>query len=123
MSEPLDTESIIEDATFDFAMGDVESAVSKLKNALDTAADSFEAWHALAEIYYSDRQFQPALEAAEKALELKPDDLLVNTSLSRIWLELGSKPKAEHFGAQARMLGWKEQIQKPGTANEGISAT
>jgi len=123
MSKSLDTENIIEDATFDFAMGDIDSAVSKLKTALEAAPDSFEAWHALAEIQYSSEQYDPALEAAEKAHALKPDDLLVNTSLSRIWLELGSKEKAEHFGAQARMLGWKEQIQNPDAANEGISTS
>lgn len=121
MSEQQDTESIIEDATFDFAMGDADSAISKLKGALEVVPDSFEAWHALAEILYSSEAYEPALEAAENAHDLKPEDLLVNTSLSRIWLELGDKEKAEHFGAQARMLGWKEQIQNPDAANEGIS--
>ena len=123
MSEQQDTESIIEDATFDFAMGDASSAVSKLKGALEAVPDSFEAWHALAEILYSSEQYESALEAAKKAHDLKPEDLLVNTSLSRIWLELGSKEKAEHFGAQARMLGWKDQLQNPDATNEGVSAT
>ena len=35
MSVQQDTESIIEDATFDFAMGDAGSAISKLKGALE----------------------------------------------------------------------------------------
>jgi len=91
------------------------------KSAIAKDSESFEAWHALAEIHYNSKEYEAALEAAEKAHSLKPNDLLVNTSLSRIWLELGSKEKAEHFGAQARMLGWKEQIQNPDSANEGIS--
>jgi len=33
--------------------------------------------------------------------------------LSRIWVEKGDKEKAEHHGAQARMLGWKDEIQNP----------
>ena len=122
MPESQDTESIIEDATFDFAMGDAESAVSKLRDALAEDDQSFEAWHALAEILYSSERYDEALEAAEKAYALNPKDLLVNTTLSRIWLERGSKEKAEHFGAQARMLGWKDQIENPDAANEGIQS-
>ena len=44
---------------------------------------------------------------------LRPADLFINTTLSRIWMELGDKPKAEHFGAQARMAGWKEELKNP----------
>lgn len=108
---------IVEDATFDFTMGDSEMGISKLKAALETKPQAFEAWHALCEIYYSERRYEEALEAAERAHALKPNDLFVNTSLSRIWLEMGSKEKAEHFGAQARMADWKEQILNPKAVN------
>ncbi|MDQ8180075.1 tetratricopeptide repeat protein [Pelagicoccus sp. SDUM812005] len=105
--------NIVEDATFDFTMGDAEAGIAKLQAALAESPDAFEAWHALCEIFYSEKRYDEALQAAEKAHALRPDDLFVNTSLSRIWLEKGSKEKAEHFGAQARMAGWKEQIQNP----------
>ncbi len=105
--------NIVEDATFDFTMGDAEAGIAKLQAALAESPDAFEAWHALCEIFYSEKRFDEALEAAEKAHALRPDDLFVNTSLSRIWLERGSKEKAEHFGAQARMASWKDQIQNP----------
>ncbi len=105
--------NIVEDATFDFTMGEAETGIAKLKAALEDSPDAFEAWHALCEIYYSEKRYDEALEAAEKAHALRPDDLFVNTSLSRIWLEKGSKEKAEHFGAQARMAGWKDQLTNP----------
>ncbi len=108
--------SIVEDATFDFTMGDAEIGIAKLKAALVDQPEAFEAWHALCEIYYSEKRYDEALEAAEKAHSLRPDDLFVNTSLSRIWLEKGSKEKAEQFGAAARMASWKDQIQNPDSA-------
>ena len=30
-------------------------------------------------------------------------------------MEKGDKPRAEHFGAQARILGWKDQLKNPST--------
>lgn len=111
MPEP-DLQALIEDATFDFTMGDDSSAVTKLEEALAIDSESFEAWHALAEVHFSARRFQEALTAAEKAHGLRPDDVFINTSLSRIWMENGDKEMAEKFGAQARMLGWKDSLQK-----------
>lgn len=111
--------NLVEEATFDFTMGDAESGISKLRDAVANQPDAFEAWHALCEIYYSEKRFDEALQAAERAHELRPDDVFINTSLSRIWLENGSKEKAEHFGAQARMADWKKQLKNPGEDSSG----
>lgn len=118
MANDSDLTAIIEDATFDFTMGDCDTAIDKLTAALQERPDSFAAWHALAEIFYSEKRYEEARDAAEKAHAIKPDDLYVNTSLSRIWLELGSKEKAEHFGAQAKIQSWKEQIKNPQAASD-----
>ena len=108
-----DIQPLIDDASFDFATGDAEGALAKLARATAAAPDSFEAWHACAEINFSLRRLQPALAAAEQAHRLRPGDLFINTTLSRIWIELGDKPRAEHFGAQARMESWKEELKTP----------
>ena len=120
MPDLEETKSAIEDATFDFTMGDACIALSKLENILESHPESFAAWHALCEIRYSEKQYAEALQAAEKAHALDPDDLFINTSLSRIWLELGSKEKAEHFGAQAKIADWKEQLKNPDQAQTGL---
>src|SRR5258708_2862493 len=94
-------------------MGEAESALTKLRRATTAAPASFEAWHALAEVNFSLRQLEPALAAAERAHALRPDDLFINTTLSRIWMERGDKARAEHFGAQAKIQSWKEQLKNP----------
>lgn len=118
---PEDLQTLIDDATFDYTMGDAETAVAKLRRATDAEPGSFEAWHALAEIAFSLRRFDDALAAAERAHALRPQDLLINTTLSRIWMEKGDKAAAEKFGAQAKILGWKDQLKRPATETDGLA--
>jgi len=105
-------QNLIEDATADFAMGESAAAVLKLEQATAAAPGSFEAWHALAEVNFSLRHLDAALAAAERAQALRPMDLFINTTLSRIWMERGDKAKAEHFGAQAKIHSWREQLKQ-----------
>ncbi len=111
-------QTLIDDATFDHAMGDADAALSKLARATEAAPSSFAAWHALAEVNFQLRRLDAALAAAEHAHALRADDLFINTTLSRIWMEKGDKPMAEKFGAQAKILGWKDQLKNP-SAHEG----
>jgi predicted Zn-dependent protease len=113
MTDDTSLQDQIDDATFDFTMGDNETARSKLTALSQTHPQSFEVWHALTEVYFSEGHYDHALEAAEKAHALNADDIHINTSLSRIWVERGDKDQAEHFGAQARMLGWKDELKSP----------
>jgi predicted Zn-dependent protease len=106
-------QTLIEDATADYAVSDTDAALAKLAQATSAAPDSFEAWHALAEVNFSLRQLDAALAAAERARALQPADLFINTTLSRIWMERGDKARAEHFGAQAKIAGWKDQLKNP----------
>jgi cytochrome c-type biogenesis protein CcmH/NrfG len=113
-------QNLVDDATFDYSVGDGETALAKLARATAAAPESFEAWHALAEVNFSLHRFDDALAAAERAHTLRPDDLFINTTLSRIWMERGDKARAEHFGAQAKIQGWKDQLRNPGEQSDGV---
>ncbi|PAW73445.1 MAG: hypothetical protein B9S26_10080 [Opitutia bacterium Tous-C4FEB] len=106
-------QNLIEDATADYALGETDAALAKLTRASSTAPQSFEAWHALAEVNFSIRQLDAALAAGDRAHALRPTDLFINTTLSRIWMERGDKARAEHYGAQAKIQSWKEQLRTP----------
>lgn len=108
----------IDDATLDFTLGDSASAIEKLTVLAEAEPDSFGVWHALTEIHFAEGDYDAALQAGERALSLDPQDIHINTSLSRIWVERGDKEKAEHFGAQARMLGWKDELKSPPEKDE-----
>ena len=109
----------IDDATLDFTLGESKAAIAKLSQLNDTHPKSFGVLHALTEIYFSEGDYDAALQTGERALALCPNDIHINTSLSRIWVERGDKDKAEYFGAQARMLGWKDELKSP-SQNDGI---
>jgi len=103
----------IDDATLDFTLGESEAAILKLSKLAEANPEAFGIWHALTEIHFSEGDYDAALAAGERALSLDPQDIHINTSLSRIWVERGDKDKAEHYGAQARMLGWKDELKSP----------
>ena len=117
---PAEIQSLIEEATFDYTMGENDTALAKLGQATAAAPGAFEAWHALAEINFSLRRFDAALTAAQHAHALRPDDLFINTTLSRIWMEKGDKATAEKFGAQAKIQSWKDELRNPTASGEGI---
>ena len=106
-------QAIVDEATFDYTMGDHDVAIQKLNQLVKSEPDAFEAWHALAEIHFNLRQFDLALTAAEQGLRVRPDDLFINTTLSRVWMEKGDKAMAEKFGAKAKVLSWKDQLKNP----------
>ena len=117
---PEEIQTLIEDATFNYTMGDHDTALAKLQRATAAAPAAFEAWHALAEINFSVRRFDAALVAANQAHALRPDDLFINTTLSRIWMEKGDKATAEKYGAQAKILSWKDQLKNPGEKPDAL---
>ena len=101
------------EASFDFAVGDEAAALVKLATAVQLEPACFEAWLAKAEVHFASGQYDEALAAGEQALALRPKDIHIHTSMSRIWMERGDKTKAEHHGAQARILGWGDQLKEP----------
>ena len=111
---------LIEEATFDYTLGENDAALAKLARATSAAPASFEAWHALAEVNFNLRRFDAALAAADHAHALQPGDLFINTTLSRIWMEKGDKAKAEHYGAQAKIGSWKDQLKNPDATKSGL---
>lgn len=104
---------LTDEAAFDFALGDERAALLKLEEAVKLNPTAFESWLAKSEVHFALRELDQALAAGETALSLQPKDIHIHTSLSRIWMERGDKAKAEHHGAQARILGWGDQLKSP----------
>jgi predicted Zn-dependent protease len=116
---PDELQGLIEEATFDYVSGDAPAALAKLGRATAEAPESFEAWHAVAEINLSLRRLDEALAAGERAHALRKSDPLVIATLSRTWMERGDKAKAEHYGAMARVQVWKDELSAPPQPDAG----
>ena len=103
---------LVEEATLDFSLGEEEAAERKLMSAVELSPDCLDAWRALAEVRLARRNLEGALAACEKALEVEPEDLTAKVSLSRILVAMGDKEGAEKATAEARVLGWKEELRE-----------
>jgi tetratricopeptide (TPR) repeat protein len=115
-----DLQTAVEEATLDFTLGDNDAALKKLSSAVQHRPDSFAAWHALAEVHFSMKNLDEALSAANRALGIDSEDVHINTSLSRIWMERGDKERAEEYGAKARMMNWKEELRDNPSGSESL---
>lgn len=116
---PDELQALVDEATYDFVSGDAPGALEKLARATADHPDCQEAWLAVAEICLSRRDLDAALAAAERAHGLRKNDPLSIATLSRIWMEKGDKGKAEHYGAMARVQGWKDELRDPPAADAG----
>jgi cytochrome c-type biogenesis protein CcmH/NrfG len=108
-----DVKALVEEGTFQFTIGENAEALTILRQATTLDPECFEAWHALAEVALAERHLDDALQAAENALKVQPENLFIHTTLSRIWMERGDKAAAERHGARAKILGWKDELRPP----------
>jgi Flp pilus assembly protein TadD len=104
------SEHCVQLAILDFTMGDYPSALQRLNQVIADDPSCFEAHLARTEVLYADTRYEEALASAHMAERLQPHDIHLNTSLSRIWMQLGNKETAEHYGTQAKLLSWKSEL-------------
>lgn len=105
-------EELLDDATGDVAVGDLEAAIGKLRVAVELAPDHFDAWHALGMTLMKSGRHAEAVEAGEKAVELRPNDQLAWSSLSMFYVRENRIKEAEAAGTKARILSWGAKIKK-----------
>src|SRR5436305_84091 len=96
------------------AEGQLEQAVARYREALQSDPTFTEVMHGLARALQDLQRYDEAIEVAQKIAELDPDDVLAHTSLSVLYQKKGMIPEAEAEGAKARVLGWKQQLKQGG---------
>ena len=110
MEQTLD--EIFDDANGDLAIGDLESAAKKYRRCIEIAPDFFDGWHALGMALMKTGRFPEAIEAGEKATNLRPNDQIAWTSLSLFYNRNGDINEAEAAGTKAKILSWGGKIAK-----------
>lgn len=94
------------------AEGHLEAAVEKYKESLAADPTFTEAMHGLARALQDLARYDEAIAVAQRIAELDPDDVLAHTSLSVLFQKKGMIAEAEAEGAKARVLGWKQELNK-----------
>jgi len=94
-----------------FVKGRVEDAIARYREALAVDDSLSIAWNGLSIALARQGDLDASIEAAEKLVELEPDDPLSHTNLSRILMQKGLIPEAEDARARAMGLQMKSQQQ------------
>lgn len=94
------------------AEGHLDAAVAKYKESLAVDPTFTEAMHGLARALQDLGRYDEAIAAAQQIANLDPDDVLAHTSLSVLYQKKGMIAEAEAEGAKARILGWKQELNK-----------
>lgn len=117
---PENVQGDYDEAMFDYSKGSYESAIAKLKALLAREPEHFDAQLSLGMAYYRLGDYPAAIAEGHKAENLRPKEQLVHTNLSLFYMKAGDKKTAEHHGLQARIAGWRENMEppKPGDAAE-----
>ena len=100
-----------------FAEGDYSGAVEWFRKAVEADPSYLDGWHGIARSCFEGRETDPqlldqAIEAAERIVELDPDDVTGYSTLSQIYVWKGDKDTAEMWGGKARVAGWKDQLRR-----------
>jgi tetratricopeptide (TPR) repeat protein len=61
-------------------------------------------------VHLEREEFDDAIAAARRLVELNPEDVLAYTNLSVFYQRAGRIEEAEEAGAKARTLDWKRQL-------------
>ena len=109
-SSPIesDAKSIYKEGFGLFVKGDVDGAIARYHDALAADEGLAIAWNGLSMALAKKGDLQGAVDAAEKLVELEPDDPLSHTNPSRILMQKGMIPEAEDARAKAMGLQMKQ---------------
>ncbi len=99
-----ETQALLDDASGHLALGEMEEAAAKYREATLADPSCFDAWHALGMVLMRGGDMKASLGAALMATDLRPNDLLAWTSLSQIHVKMGNIAEAEGAKANARIL-------------------
>ena len=94
------------------AEGNLDGAIAKYREAIAVDATFADAWEGLSMALADKEQWDDALAAARKVVELNPQEQLAFTNVSRIYQRAGNVPEAEAWAAKARLLDWKQQLKE-----------
>jgi tetratricopeptide (TPR) repeat protein len=100
-----------------FAEGRAEEAIAAFRQALEHDPTYTDAMHGLSRALQDQGRLEEAIAVSRRITEVDAEDILAHTSLSILYQKKGLVPEAEAEANQARILGWKKQLQaakKPG---------
>ncbi len=115
MSAKKERDDLYDDASGDIAIGDLDSAVEKYRECVSIDAQFFDGWHALGMALFKSGKAKEAIGASLMATQIEPNDQLVWTALSQMYMAEGKIAEAEEAKSNATVLGLGGKVVKDGS--------
>jgi tetratricopeptide (TPR) repeat protein len=94
------------------AAGEPCAAVDGFLSCISLDPGKLDAVHGLVRALQDCGRLDDGIEWAKKLIDLDPSDPLAHTSLSILYQHKGMIPEAEVEATKARLLDWKQQLQR-----------
>tara|TARA_Y100000588_G_scaffold102624_1_gene111683 strand:- start:267 stop:716 length:450 start_codon:yes stop_codon:yes gene_type:complete len=111
-----DQQDTYDDAILAYTQGDYDGAIAQLEAILARDPAHLEAQLSLGMAHYRRGDYERAITEGHKAEALDDKEQRVHTNLSLFYMRHGDKEKAEHHGLQARIAGWRGNMDAPAEA-------
>jgi Flp pilus assembly protein TadD len=106
------SEELYDQAVDCVAAGNIDEAIDKYRQAVALDPACADAWEGLSMALADRAEWEEAIAAALKVVELSPDEQLAYTNVSRIYQRAGKVSDAEAWAAKGRVLEWKQQLKE-----------
>ena len=95
-----------------FGSGEHAAAVEHYDRALGLDPDNVAVLNAKAMSLVQLERFDDAIATVQRAIELDPEDPMLDTSLSIIYQRAGKIDEAEAAAAQHRLKSWRQELKQ-----------
>ncbi len=112
MPGQTERDDLYDGASGDVAVGDLDAAVEKYRRCVEIDPEFFDGWHALGMALFKSGNSKEAIGATLMATQLEPNDQLVWTALSQMYLAEGKIAEAEEAKGNATILGLGGKVVK-----------
>lgn len=106
------SQKLFEESLALFRAEKILEAIEKLEFLLEEDPTFEDGYEALAVLYSRVNRLDEAIETAKKWIRLNPKAAMAHTNLSRFYLAKGMIAEAEHEQAEARRLGWIQELSQ-----------
>jgi Flp pilus assembly protein TadD len=105
-------EEFFEQAVDAYGEDKLHESIALYRKALEIDPEYKDALHGLGMALFKHGNLEEAAETAKRLIQIDADDVLAHTSLSMIYHAQGRIEEAEKEGNVAKIMGWKEELQK-----------
>lgn len=112
MGSVSSSQKIYDEALALFQENKLPEAIQKLQRLIEQDPAFEDAYEALSVLCSRAERLDDAIETAKKWIRLNPVAIMAHTNLSRFYMQKGMIAEAEHEQAEARRLGWIEELKQ-----------